>query len=285
MASLELEDIDPVVDGTGWDWGDRALYCAHVAWMVKEIGWVLLIPEISLPSGFIAALLVVFGLALHLRRRRFAANLCELVMGIWLCSNVLWMTSEVLFDDPDVKFPWHLVPVLEGDHEFTYDVLSSISAKGFFAAVLLYVVGLAVLFHPSCRERGVVGNTLLQCYLCSWCLKDYFWAEEEFWPAICTDLITVPMLLYNIHIETTLRGSHWRQFAWVSWSLANGVWIIGELKFPGVMEFNISAAILLLIALVLLVCGYDIYKETEQKNVCLDDSCPESDGSTEISAA
>ena len=100
------------------------------------------------------------------------------------------------------------------------------------------------------------------------------------------------MLLYNIHIETTLRGSHWRQFAWVSWSLANGVWIIGEhlgrvslaqsqryfprsgcvrkplfhevslsrLKFPGVMEFNISAAILLLIALVLLVCGYDIYK-------------------------
>lgn len=48
---------------------------------------------------------------------------------------------------------------------FTYDVLSSISAKGFFAAVLLYVVGLAVLFHPSCRERGVVGNTLLQCLL------------------------------------------------------------------------------------------------------------------------
>ena len=38
----------------------------------QEIGWVLLIPEISLPSGFIAALLVVFGLALHLRRRRFA---------------------------------------------------------------------------------------------------------------------------------------------------------------------------------------------------------------------
>ena len=99
----------------------------------QEVGWVLLIPEISLPMGAAAAGLTLAGVGLHCSQRGFAPLLkivwgydlagtatpehlaqmfrnqpvivdparllvkaelvLELVMTIWLCTNVFWMTS------------------------------------------------------------------------------------------------------------------------------------------------------------------------------------------------
>eukprot|EP00913_Durusdinium_trenchii_P004657 g4323.t1 len=190
-----------------WDWSDRLLYGAHVFWMIKEIGWVLLVPEICLPAGLAAGLLMIIGVIAHACRRDFANVLPEMVMCIWLCSNVTWMASEVLMDDPDAKFSWHLCPVLHGDHQSEYDTMSVMVADGFLLSAGLYVLGVAYLICVHRRLKGPVGRVLLQCYLCSWCLKDYFWADEDFWPAISTDLVTVPMLLYNIHLESGPRRS------------------------------------------------------------------------------
>ncbi|CAK9055886.1 unnamed protein product [Durusdinium trenchii] len=259
-----------------WDWSDRLLYGAHVFWMIKEIGWVLLVPEICLPAGLAAGLLMIIGVIAHACRRDFANVLPEMVMCIWLCSNVTWMASEVLMDDPDAKFSWHLCPVLHGDHQSEYDTMSVMVADGFLLSAGLYVLGVAYLICVHRRLKGPVGRVLLQCYLCSWCLKDYFWADEDFWPAISTDLVTVPMLLYNIHLESGICSASLASFAWLSWTLANGIWIVGELKFPGETGFNISAACLLTLALVFLGTGYQAYKASERVDLCPDSSSEDS---------
>lgn len=84
------------------------------------------------------------------------------------------------------------------------------------------------------------------------------------------------------------RPYHWiRSFtgagsAWIVWALANAVWILGELEFPGVNGFNFASASLLFVALILLICGYASYKEAEQKVLCNETSGDESSASGSI---
>jgi len=251
-----------------WDSGDRIGYAAHIFWMIKEIGWVLLIPELCLPAGAFAAVTMIYSVITHCCQRPFEDVLCELVMCIWLCSNVLWMTSEVLFDDPDAKFPWGLCPVLSGEHQSVYETLELVVSDGFLISAGVYVLGVAWIAFRQCHLRGALGRVLLQCYLCSWCLKDYFWASENVWPAMCTDLVTVPMLLYHIHLQTGVRTASRAGCAWLAWTLANGIWILGELEFPGQIGFNFAACFMLVLALGLLISGYASYKEAEQQILC-----------------
>lgn len=259
-----------------WDSGDRVTYGAHIFWMIKEIGWVLLIPEICLPCGAFAAFMMAYGVVVHCCRRPLEEVLCEIVMCIWLWSNVVWMISEVLFDDPDVEFPWDLCPLMPGEHESVYNQMSVIFTAGFLLGVAVYVLGVLGLFYRHGRVRGALGVVLLQGYLCSWCLKDYFWATENVWPALSTDLVTVPMLLYHIHLQSGLRSTTGAGCAWIAWTIASAVWILGELEFPGVMGFNIATACLLFVAAVLLICGYASYKEAEEKVLCNESSGDES---------
>mmetsp|Transcript_13857 Transcript_13857/g.16621 ORF Transcript_13857/g.16621 Transcript_13857/m.16621 type:complete len:99 (-) Transcript_13857:338-634(-) len=96
-----------------------------------------------------------------------------------------------------------------------------------------------------------------------------------------TDLVTVPMLLYHIHLQSGIRSASNASMAWIAWALANGVWILGELEFPGLIGFNIVAACLLFVALVLLLCGYASYKAAEQLEICHESSGDESSSVSE----
>lgn len=265
-----------------WDSGDRVSYGAHIFWMSKEFGWVLLIPEICLPCGALAAVMIAYGVIVHCYRRPLEEVVIEIVMCIWLWNNVLWMASEVLFDEPDVEFPWNFCPVILGEHQSLYYHLSEIFKNGFLLGVAVYVLGILVIFYRHRQVRGALGEVLLQGYLCSWCLKDYFWAAEKVWPALSTDLITVPMLLYHIHLQSGIRSFTGAGSAWIVWALANAVWILGELEFPGVNGFNFASASLLFVALILLICGYASYKEAEQKVLCNETSGDESSASGSI---
>lgn len=167
-----------------WDSGDRVSYGAHIFWMIKEFGWVLLIPEICLPCGALAAVMIAYGVIVHCYRRPLEEVVIEIVMCIWLWNNVLWMASEVLFDEPDVEFPWNFCPVILGEHQSLCYHLSEIFKNGFLLGVAVYVLGVLVIFYRHRQVRGALGEVLLQGYLCSWCLKDYFWAAEKVWPAL-----------------------------------------------------------------------------------------------------
>mmetsp|Transcript_32141 Transcript_32141/g.66225 ORF Transcript_32141/g.66225 Transcript_32141/m.66225 type:complete len:301 (-) Transcript_32141:137-1039(-) len=276
-----------------WDWGDRAVYAAHVFWMLKEVGWVLLIPEISLPMGAAAAGLTLAGVGLHCSQRGFAELVLELVMTIWLCTNVFWMTSEVIYDEPDVKFPWSLSPLLP-ENKPVYSTMEYMSSIGFFIAVAIYLLGLGVItfwyVHPKYQlPSSTFASFLLQSYLCSWCLKDFFWAQERFWPAIFTDLITVPMLIVNARLESggwhKIRRNSW---SWAVWSIASAVWITGELKFPGVAIFNYVTGALLFAAFVMLASSYEHYKAAELRrssSMCETDSSDNTDYTSDESKA
>mmetsp|Transcript_36300 Transcript_36300/g.64401 ORF Transcript_36300/g.64401 Transcript_36300/m.64401 type:complete len:301 (+) Transcript_36300:22-924(+) len=290
MHGENWKDMQGVVDereDRTWDWGDKAVYWAHVFWMLKEVGWVLLVPALTLPSGVIATVLMFLGMGRHCGRRSFADLTIELVMAVWLGTNVLWMTSEVLYDEPDVKLLWSLTPLLPEDKP-VYETMEHLSAVGFFVAVSIYFCGLAVVVFRYVQpkyglSRRALQGYVLHSYLASWCFKDFFWAEEMFWPAIFTDLVTVPLLLINARVDSESWASiHRSSWAWSVWTFANAVWITGELMFPTMAEFNYVAAAMLFTAFVMVLTGYRSYKDAERKRAAWTEESSATESSAEF---
>mmetsp|Transcript_63037 Transcript_63037/g.150197 ORF Transcript_63037/g.150197 Transcript_63037/m.150197 type:complete len:314 (-) Transcript_63037:77-1018(-) len=254
-----------------WDYGDRLTFAGDICWLLKEVGWLLLIPHISIPFGVLATVCITGGAAFHCFRP-VEEILPEIVSAVWLAANFLWMLDDCFYDSREgpEQTPWALTPILDPSDR-KYSQLQSYAAAGFLAGPILFGAGVVFcigrrLYDPSPRNRHSLMNLVLGASVASWCLKDYYWTQEEVWPALASDVITIFLLILAAAVQSGhgLRGVNRSDLAWLVWVSSSGVWIVAELLLDENMPARYSAAGLAGLAVSLNLASYRQVKERSQ---------------------
>lgn len=89
-----------------------------VGWLLKDFGWVLLLPFVAWPAGGLAVA-VEFGILFiegaDIPPGVLVHNIAE---HCWLVGNFIWMTSELLYDQKKLSiFPWYAGPIATDDKQ------------------------------------------------------------------------------------------------------------------------------------------------------------------------
>jgi len=227
-----------------------------LGWLIKDLGWVLLLPAVAWPAA-----LVAIGVESHLAvsewghsstgvRAHTFAELC------WLVGNCIWMSAELLYDKKPRNFlPWYSGTVMDNDTK-AYNTGANVSlvilCVGFFVLMgyYLYRIGQHFSGRGGRHENVMVGNpqddaiaqpeeeTLVfgyisediytRMFLLPWIAKDIAWNME--WSAT---LVFFGTLVVIIAVDYVHRygGPHF--WAELFWFLGNAVWAWSELVASG----------------------------------------------------
>mmetsp|Transcript_849 Transcript_849/g.1744 ORF Transcript_849/g.1744 Transcript_849/m.1744 type:complete len:321 (+) Transcript_849:43-1005(+) len=245
---------------------DKLLYYGDVCWLLKEVGWILFIPWVSIPFGVLATVFVFTSTALRCRHP-MQELIPELTGSFWLGANLIWMLDDVLLSEPGEQTLWAMTPVLYDDSAL-YDQVQFWARIGFLVGPALYALGILVLLWRWLRRRSVGSRfallaMLLNVHVASWSIKDAFWTLEWFWSAIVADCVTLLTLVAAAAVQSGagLCGIDRGDVAWIFWVLSSGVWIVCELRFDEALWARYAAASLALVAAIICIFSYRQVRE------------------------
>jgi hypothetical protein len=257
-----------------------------LAWLAKDLGWVLLEPVLAWPAAAIA--IVTEG---YLARSEWGwasagIRIHTLAELSWLLGNCIWMSSELLFDKHGrTLFPWYNGPILE-DNAKAYNIGADVSlAILLFGFLLLSGFYMYKIFeHVSGRYKGgvIAGNPqddtsslslqeedlvfgyipeeiYKRIFLFPWIAKDIFWNLEWMYMLILFAFLVVAIALDYIR---RYGGSHF--WAALFWFCGNAAWACSEVVVPGpATGLRVGAAMLLSMGIACVVMPMALPKALE----------------------
>jgi len=177
------------------------------AWMFKDLGWVMMIPFISLPAAVFAILFTLHILYQSLRTNRSSSIVLLVGELLWLLGNSTWMLSEVLWDLPAYHLPWSFTPLIRSkDDDALYGRGSLLALVLFGLGLVVILVAFVVLCIRQCclsdahqRAHYVFGlvseDTYSRSFITFWIAKDMFWVWEEYRVALAMGILALCMVL------------------------------------------------------------------------------------------
>lgn len=221
-------------------------------WLLKDMGWALLLPEVSFPAALAAVCLETHALLFRWGTDTAALKVHGVAVVLWLLGNSTWMTFEFLFS-PSVgegrDFPWYSGPMATGS-ESLYHV-GCIWSTVLFGGALALLLGFYAQAAVELRRRseavrmenpqdalevdsdsdeqelifGVLTPEVYQwLFIGPWILKDVFWNME--WLAgglVCSAVVLALIIDYLRRFRLPLKVAE------LFWVTGNTVWIVGEL--------------------------------------------------------
>lgn len=131
--------------GVSREYANQLELVVLVTWLLKDLGWVLLLAPLVWPAALAAICLEFHGTMMEWKTDSAAIRVHGVATLLWIIGNATWMTSEFLWDsssccDKEGKhsiFPWHSGP-LAGKQEKAY-------WTGVMCARALFSLGLITL--------------------------------------------------------------------------------------------------------------------------------------------
>mmetsp|Transcript_84002 Transcript_84002/g.166831 ORF Transcript_84002/g.166831 Transcript_84002/m.166831 type:complete len:310 (-) Transcript_84002:118-1047(-) len=254
-----------------------------ISWLMKDLGWVLLLPALGWSAAVGAICLEFHGTVSGWKADSGAVRVHGVAIFLWIIGNSIWMTSEFLFDATssiDKKtqhsvFPWFSGP-LAGKEERAYWA-GVHCARALFGIAICLLVGFVLTSAWNMRHnasnppegcgnpqdetdasvepadelvcRFITPKVYMMVFIGPWILKDVFWTLELLAPAL---LCSVVVLILTV--DAYRRFFSPSSLVETFWALANGIWIVAELALPGpTLGLRLCAATMLVAGLGLAV--------------------------------
>lgn len=251
-------------------------YIGEGMWILSEATWILLIPQVCIPSSFLALVLISAAAALDFKEStQLGVWFPSAMQAFWLFWNSVWMLDEVFWDEPDQQTPWAQTPMF-GTHEKRYAVIQEYCKKGFFlapalwlAAVLLEVLrGIkARMYSRHCWQSNVRELLCHSGYIAMWSSTDGFWACGYLWAANASVVVTILMILAST-VEQSSDGlslqADQSDGVWILWTLSNLTWIYLELYFKDLVIVRYLASPVCFASLLLLAMSWEHFQQREE---------------------
>lgn len=229
-----------------------------VFWVLKDLGWVLLMQPLAFPCALVAVCMEVHQILTVWRSSSWPVRAHFVAAASWLIGNGVWMTTEFLFDthafnkeNPGI-LPWYEGPLAgPNDERYRQGVAIARCMFGFgvLALVSCYIGSACGAFesrednaqsNPQDMEVSdldgeddalvfgvVTSEVYLMAYLFPWIVKDMLWTWELFIPAIACSVFVAFLM-----IDGYRRFRQNLTLAELFWFASNVCWIITELS-PG----------------------------------------------------
>jgi len=167
---------------------DQDLYSKYegdfvLLWLLKDLGWVLVIPYLCIPAGVIAMVLSIF-VTIHCVKDPTKLQHCAIEL-IWLTGNVLWMVADMLFDDYDYHYnlPYRMVPMFGAQWVSLYHPVSILATACFILGIVVFVAVFAKIISNPDLDKDAWGLMPLpdykQSFMGFWILKDLLWIQAR----------------------------------------------------------------------------------------------------------
>eukprot|EP00440_Ansanella_granifera_P069729 gb/GFBE01075653.1/.p1 GENE.gb/GFBE01075653.1/~~gb/GFBE01075653.1/.p1 ORF type:complete len:283 (+),score=59.22 gb/GFBE01075653.1/:1-849(+) len=227
-----------------------------VCWILKDAMWVIRLPFMAWTALFASLCFELAVLTQQWRSGSWFWRAHRAVIFLWLAGNGVWMTSELLFEDPEKggKFYWFQESVV-GHREgpiaasYHYDM-------GLLVARVLYglaLVAYACLHYAAKLKSKIPGVSedsdpaLAELYsdawIGPWILKDVAWTFSLFRSGVvCCFLASFIM------VRSCLRSGDVVFLVELLWLTGNLVWFFGEVKLDDVAQWPRFAALMLFAA-------------------------------------
>jgi len=231
-----------------------------MGWLLKDLGWVLLLWPVAWPAAATALASESARLWATWKEDSAAVRVHAFAALLWLLGNMIWMTVELLFDPeeaPGRSLPWFSGP-LAGPNGGIYTAgvmvfvaleFVALMSLGFFYAFsvrALYLPPSAAELERKPQQSELVFGVITPevydwAFIGPWILKDVFWSQNIIGPALLAGLVVLALVVDNFR-----RSKHPLIAAELFWVLSNIVWIWGELQLRDQAYWpRISAAVLL----------------------------------------
>lgn len=225
-------------------------------WLLKDLGWVLLLCPLSWPAAFLALCVESHSLHSQWHTKTLPVRMHEVATLLWLAGNATWMTCEFLFEpsrpeEHGRSFPWYSGPLAGDGSEQSYEigvhVAQAIFAAGLALLALVYMHEAAKYVrsvstdHTSALETeppaasrsgpplvfGLITPELFQwLFIGPWILKDLFWTCDNIVGGLACGVFVA--LLFIDYIRRFGGLLHVAEFCWV---IGNSFWIVAEIPF------------------------------------------------------
>lgn len=254
-------------------------YMGEAMWILSEATWILLLPQVCMPTSFLALVFISWAAALDFRESKQPGVWFPSAMqAFWLFWNMIWMLDEVFWDEPDEQTPWAQTPLF-GENEKRYAAVQEYCKKFFFLAPLLWISavlyqlfkGISIKATKSrstyCWRSNVRELLWHSGYIAMWSSTDGFWACGYLWSATASAVVTILMILAST-VEQTSNGiiiqADRTDVVWILWTLANLMWIYLELFFKDSIMMRYLASLVCFVSLFLLSVSWDRFEEREK---------------------
>jgi len=215
--------------------------CGMMGWLLKDLGWVLLLWPIAWPAAATALASESARLWASWKEDSLGVKVHAFAALLWLLGNMIWMTVELLFDPekgPGRSFPWFKGP-LAGPDAAVYNTgvnvfiaceLVALLALGIYYAVSLRQIAMEHMAAEVRKESpelvfGIITPEVYDwAFIGPWIVKDLFWSQNLLQPALVAGLLVILLVGDNLR-----RSRHPLIAAELFWVFSNVVWIWGEL--------------------------------------------------------
>jgi len=248
-----------------------ALFFGEVSWIGCEAGWILLVPQLSIPLGALALVFLSWAMLLDIQcSRRFEWWFPSLLEVMWLSFNLVWMYAELAWDSPDEQTPWALTPLSGQEDDGTYNRVQTLCMLGFFSVPGTWLLSMVLLplARPKTSSRGSLAIFIQAGHIAMWALMDATWACGLMWPALIAGMATIVMLALNLEPDQsgglTCSGADRADIAWIIWTTSNVVWVLCELGCNDSLRVRYMAGTLGLLSLLVLLGSYHQVRDQER---------------------
>lgn len=177
---------------------------ALLSWLIKDVGWILLLWPIAFLGAVTAFLLQAFLLIQTPKwapQTTAAVQLQSLATFLWLCGNAVWMVHEFLYDGTEGhlvsgrRFPWYQNPLLDFNAG-AYERGVAVTQMIYLASIVLLILTYAGLhfqhlpYQDNTRRHAVLiwgifpPEIYLDLFIAPWTAKDFFWSLGSIWPTL-----------------------------------------------------------------------------------------------------
>mmetsp|Transcript_35775 Transcript_35775/g.70907 ORF Transcript_35775/g.70907 Transcript_35775/m.70907 type:complete len:299 (+) Transcript_35775:43-939(+) len=249
-----------------------ALFCGEASWIGCEAGWILLVPQLSIPLGALAFVFLFWAMLLDIQcSRRFEWWFPSVLEVLWLSVNLVWMYAEFAWDSPDEQTPWALTPLFGQEDDSTYNRVQTLCMLGFFCVPGTWLLSTGVLClarSQTTSSRGARAIVIQAGHIALWALMDAAWACGLMWLAVTAGVATMVMLAMNLEPDSggglICSGADRADIAWIIWTASNLVWVLCELGCDDSLPVRYAASMLGLISLLLLLGSYQQVRDQEK---------------------
>lgn len=200
------------------------------AWLLKDLGWVLLCAPLTFPAALVAILAEVWCLTTSCRKVSTGTLVHDVAKLLWLLGNTAWVAVDLLYaQNRAVALPWHggsLLAADEGWYQAGSRVATCLWLAGLVLLLVYYAAAAVKIYRavegtPPSTERAAFGVLPLALYtdlfIGPWIMKDLFWNWEN---AIATQVCGAIVLLLVLDYARRTHSLHF---------VAEALWVCGNI--------------------------------------------------------
>lgn len=253
-----------------------------IAWLLKDAGWVLLFPALSMLAASVAVCVEAYLLLLQWKVEPAEKFVHRMAMFVWLVGNVEWMLFEFLFEplpEHGHQFLWYHGPLLDANQQRCNSGLHTaggIFALGLATLLSFYASSALQLMNSTSRKAAekthsprselVMGLFTPEVYswifIGPWLAKDLCWLLELFRCGMTFDLVVI-----MLHIDYMRMFRSYNSVAGFLWVIANTIWIYGELRLDDAYLWpRITAGLTLLADCMLVIMAFHRDAQSTREN-------------------